>query len=140
MPTTPDTVEPTPDEVVPSGPATLADGERWYVVHTLPLCEGRAQIQLENQSFRTFLPKRHKTIRHARKLSTVEAAFFPRYLFVALDLTRHQWRSVNGTFGVASLVMRGDQLRAGGRFRRAARRRRSASMRLLPAACPRHRG
>jgi transcription elongation factor/antiterminator RfaH len=109
MPTTPDTVESTPHEVVPSGPATLADGERWHVVHTLPLCEWRAQVQLENQGFRTFLPKRYKTIRHARKLSTVKAAFFPRYLFVGLDLTRHQWRSVNGTFGVASLVMQGDQ-------------------------------
>ncbi|MEA2904171.1 MAG: transcriptional antiterminator RfaH [Alphaproteobacteria bacterium] len=87
----------------------LAGGERWYVVRTLPMCEGRAQLQLKNQNFRTFLPKRHKTIRHARRMSTVEAAFFPSYLFVALDLARHQWRSVNGTFGVASLVMRGDQ-------------------------------
>jgi transcriptional antiterminator RfaH len=42
-------------------------------------------------------------------LSTIEAAFFPGYLFVALDLKRQQWRSVNGTFGVASLVMRGDE-------------------------------
>jgi transcriptional antiterminator RfaH len=95
--------------VLPSDPATLAAGERWHVVHTLPQCEWRAQLQLKNQGFRTFLPKRYKTIRHARKLSTVEAAFFPRYLFVGLDLARHQWRSVNGTFGVASLVMQGDQ-------------------------------
>jgi transcription antitermination factor NusG len=40
------------------------------------------------------------------------AAFFPRYLFVRLDLTRHQWRSVNGTFGVASLIMEGDRPKA----------------------------
>jgi transcriptional antiterminator RfaH len=55
------------------------------------------------------MPKRRKTIRHARRLSTVEAPFFPRYLFVALDLGRDQWRRVNGTFGVARLVMRGDE-------------------------------
>ncbi len=36
------------------------------------------------------------------------APFFPRYLFVLLDLSRQQWRSVNGTFGVSSLVMAGD--------------------------------
>src|SRR5262249_23732251 len=47
--------------------------------------------------------------RHARRSSTVEATFFPRYLFVALDLTRDRWRSVNGTFGVSRLVMQGDQ-------------------------------
>lgn len=89
--------------------AMLSDRQRWYAVHTLPLSEVRAQGHLENQSFRTFLPKRRKTIRHARKMSTIEAPFFPRYLFVALDLTRQQWRSVNGTFGVSRLVMRGDR-------------------------------
>ena len=86
----------------------LDEGERWYVVYTLPACEIRAQLQLGNQGFRTFLPKRQKTVRHARKLTTVVAAFFPRYLFVALDLSRDRWRSVSGTFGVASLVMQGD--------------------------------
>jgi transcriptional antiterminator RfaH len=29
-------------------------------------------------------------------------------LFIVLDLAHHQWRSVNGTFGVSRLVMRGD--------------------------------
>lgn len=90
-------------------PPPLNAGERWYVVHALPLSETRAQLQLENQSFLTFLPKRQKTVRHARRLTRVLAPFFPRYLFVALDLTRDQWRSVNGTFGVARLVMQGDQ-------------------------------
>ena len=89
----------------------LGEDARWFVVHTLPMCEARARGHLENQGFRTFLPKRHKTIRHARKLTTVEAPFFPRYLFVILDLRRHQWRSVNGTFGVSSLVMQGDRPR-----------------------------
>src|SRR5437016_11201899 len=85
----------------------LRPGERWYAVHTLPLRETYAEGHLRNQGFATFLPKRHKTVRHARKLRAVEAAFFPRYLFVVLDLARHQWRSVNGTYGVSRLVMRG---------------------------------
>lgn len=89
--------------------AALSDCERWYAVHTLPFAEARAECQLERQGFQTFQPKRHKTVRHARKMSTVEAPFFPRYLFVILDLARHQWRKVNGTFGVSRLVMRGDE-------------------------------
>jgi transcription elongation factor/antiterminator RfaH len=89
--------------------AFLGDGERWYVVHTLPSCELRAEANLRNQEFRTFLPRRHKTIRHARKLRTVEAPFFPGYLFLILDLARQQWRRVNSTFGVSRLVMQGDQ-------------------------------
>jgi transcription antitermination factor NusG len=83
-------------------------GERWYAVHTLSFAEKRAQVQLENQQFRTFMPKRLKTVRHARKLSTIVAPFFPRYLFIVLDLGRDRWRSVNGTFGVANLVMGGE--------------------------------
>jgi transcription antitermination factor NusG len=94
---------------VPKCPVSLREGERWYAVHTLPFGERRAAAQLENQDFCTFLPKRQKTIRHARKLSTITAPFFPRYLFVALDLHRHRWRSVNGTLGVSSLVMVGER-------------------------------
>ena len=80
-------------------------GERWYAVATLPRREAGAQMQLEAQGFRTFLPRYSKTVRHARKLMTVSAPFFPGYLFVVLDLTRDRWRSVNGTFGVATLIM-----------------------------------
>jgi transcription elongation factor/antiterminator RfaH len=82
---------------------------RWYAVNTLPHREFRAKRQLENQGFRVFLPERLKTVRHARKLTNVQAPFFPRYIFVELDLTFHRWRSVNGTFGVSSLVMQGER-------------------------------
>lgn len=95
-------------ECAASGAGVLREGERWYAVHTLPYGEKRAEAQLENQQFRAFLPKRQKTIRHARTLLTVLAPFFPRYLFVALDLQRQRWRSVNGTIGVSSLVMGGE--------------------------------
>jgi transcriptional antiterminator RfaH len=67
----------------------------------------RAQTQLVAQGFHTFLPRFRKTVRHARKLMTVNASFFNRYLFVALDLGRDQWRSVNGTFGVTSIITDG---------------------------------
>jgi transcription elongation factor/antiterminator RfaH len=90
----------------PSG--ALAEEERWYAVHTLPCNEARAEWHLGNQGFRTFMPKRRKTVRHARKMSTVDAPFFPRYLFVVLDPSRHQWRRINGTYGVSRLVMCGD--------------------------------
>ena len=70
--------------------------------------EKRADRHLGQQGFRAFLPLYRKTVRHARHFVTVEAPFFPRYLFVLLDLGRERWRSVNSTFGVASLVMQGD--------------------------------
>jgi len=86
----------------------LHGAERWFAVQTQPRAEDRARLQLANQKFRAFLPKRECTIRHARRIVNAIRPFFPRYLFVVLDLTRDQWRSVNGTFGVASLVMSGN--------------------------------
>lgn len=84
-------------------------GDRWYAVHTLPRREFGACAQLEAQSYAIFLPCHLKTVRHARKLKTVNAPFFPRYLFVRLDLSRDRWRSINGTFGVAGIIMDRDQ-------------------------------
>jgi transcription elongation factor/antiterminator RfaH len=83
----------------------LCPGERWYAVYTLPHRESTAQIHLENQGFRTFMPLHSKTTRHARKYQTILAPLFLRYLFIVLDLGRDRWRLVNGTRGVATLIM-----------------------------------
>ena len=90
-------------------PAPSVDALRWYVAQTLPKREFGAAKQLEFQGFETFLPVAMKTVRHARKFRTVKAPFFPRYLFVRLNLSRDRWRSVNGTFGVSSLIMEGER-------------------------------
>jgi len=72
----------------------LAESERWFLVHTHPKGERRAQLHLGGQGFRTHLPQIRKTIRHARQLRTVRTALFPRYLFIVLDLGRDRWLSV----------------------------------------------
>ena len=82
---------------------TLAGNERWFLAHTLPKSERRAELHLGAQGFRTYLPQIRKTIRHARQLRTVRAPLFPRYLFVTLDLERDRWLSVRSTVGVSSL-------------------------------------
>jgi transcription elongation factor/antiterminator RfaH len=81
----------------------LAGNERWFLVHTLPKSEPKAKLHLGAQGFRSYLPQYDKTVRHARKLRTVRAPLFPRYLFVILDLTRDRWLSVRSTVGVSRL-------------------------------------
>src|SRR5215470_3263698 len=81
----------------------LEGNQRWYLVHTPPHCERRAQLHLGAQGFRTHFPTIEKTIRHARQLRTIRAPLFPRYLFLILDLGRDRWLSVWGTIGVSSL-------------------------------------
>jgi transcriptional antiterminator RfaH len=82
---------------------------RWHAVATQPHREELACAHLVNQGFEPFLPRRRKTVRHARRITTRSAAFFPGYLFLPLDQSAHRWRSVNGTIGVRSLVMNGDR-------------------------------
>jgi transcriptional antiterminator RfaH len=79
------------------------------VVRSQPRRELVAWQQLENQGYRVFLPRFNKSRRHARKFETVQVPLFPRYLFVILDMSRDRWRSVNGTYGVERLLMRGSQ-------------------------------
>jgi len=101
-------------------------GRRWYVVQTHPCAERRAMAHLERQGFTTYLPRYRKRRRHARRVETVEAPLFPRYLFVSIDLATQRWRSIHSTIGVSHLVCNGgdpaplpdaviDQLRAGER-------------------------
>src|SRR5271163_3401837 len=89
-------------DAVQSGDSSfpLRDGERWFVAQTLRHREQLARLHLGAQGFRSFLPRFHKTVRHARSLREVIAPVFPGYVFVVLDLERDRWRSINGTFGV----------------------------------------
>jgi transcription elongation factor/antiterminator RfaH len=90
------------------GSRTLAENERWFLAHTLPKSEWKAELHLGAQGFRTFQPQIRKTIRHARQLKTVRAPLFPRYLFVILDLERDRFLSVRSTVGVSSLFSNRD--------------------------------
>jgi transcription antitermination factor NusG len=82
----------------------LRDGERWYVAQTLHHRENLAKLHLAAQSFKVFLPRFRKTVRHSRKLRDTISPVFPGYIFVALDVELDRWRSINGTFGVARLL------------------------------------
>jgi len=83
----------------------LRRSERWYVIQYLARQERLAILNLEAQNFRIFFPQMMKTVRHARKIHEKRVAVFPGYFFVALDLDKDRWRSINGTYGVAHLIM-----------------------------------
>jgi transcription elongation factor/antiterminator RfaH len=85
-------------------PNELAPGARWFLVHTRPNSERKAELNLKAQGLKTFLPQIEKTIRHARRLATVRRPLFARYLFVSLDIGRERWSSINSTVGVSRLV------------------------------------
>jgi transcriptional antiterminator RfaH len=83
--------------------------QRWFVAHTQPHAEAKAVAHLDRQGFKIYFPRYLKRRRHARKIETVAAPLFPRYLFVAVDLAAQRWRSIYSTVGVARLVCNGDE-------------------------------
>jgi transcription antitermination factor NusG len=87
----------------------LEPGERWFVARVLANQENRAQLNLHRLGFRNFVPKLRRTVRHARRVQDTLKPLFPGYIFVIIDLSKHRWRSVNGTFGIASLIMGAEQ-------------------------------
>lgn len=86
--------------------------ERWYAVRCHVHQEQRADAQLSNQGYQSYLPLIAKSVRHARKILNVKAPLFPGYLFVSLDITQQQWRPINSTYGVMGLIMGGESPRA----------------------------
>lgn len=84
-------------------------GKHWYVVHTQPNREARADVNLRRQGFETYFPRYARSRRHARKTEIVARPLFPRYLFVALDLGRDRWHSIRSTFGVSDIVLASEE-------------------------------
>ena len=82
---------------------------RWYVVQTHPHAEAKAVRHLQRQAFETYLPRYLKKRRHARRVDNVAAPLFPRYLFVAVDMTTQRWLSIQSTIGVSRVVCNGNR-------------------------------
>jgi transcriptional antiterminator RfaH len=69
----------------------------------------KASSHLQRQGFQTYLPRTLKRRRHARRIETLPAPLFPRYLFVAIDMATQRWRSIQSTIGVVRIVCNGNE-------------------------------
>lgn len=84
--------------------APVVATQRWYAVCSQSNREEYAALEVAKQGFAVYLPRRLKTVRHARRTTTQMAPLFPRYLFVRMDPTRDRWRCIDSTYGVSHLV------------------------------------
>jgi transcriptional antiterminator RfaH len=81
---------------------------KWYVAQTHIHAEVKASQHLGRQGFDVYLPRYLRTRRHARRVDSVAAPLFPRYLFVSIDLASQRWYSIQSTIGIAKLIRHGD--------------------------------
>jgi transcriptional antiterminator RfaH len=85
------------------------DADPWFVVQTQVNAEAKAARNLLKQGFEIYLPRYLKRRSHAGKIDKVATPLFPRYMFVRISTATQRWRSIQSTFGVASLVLIGSE-------------------------------
>ena len=82
----------------------------WYLIYCKPRQEQRAQQQLANQGFDTFLPLITLPANPLKKPAVAKAEpLFPRYLFLKADNLEF-FSKIRSTRGVAGVVKFGQQL------------------------------
>jgi transcriptional antiterminator RfaH len=86
----------------------LTPARFWYVAQTHIHAESKATFHLNRQGFQVYLPRYLKKRRHARRVETVAAPLFPRYLFVSVDTANQRWHAIRSTIGITRLVTRGN--------------------------------
>jgi transcriptional antiterminator RfaH len=77
---------------------------KWCVVHTHAHAEAMAVAHLQRQGFETYCPQYLRRKNHARRTTVSPAPFFPRYIFVAIDMATQRWHAIRSTLGVSYLI------------------------------------
>ena len=75
----------------------------WVLIYTKAKQEIKANENLQNQGFKTFLPLIAATNKNRESKSLVPV--FPRYVFAQINLEHGNWTSINSTYGVCHIVM-----------------------------------
>ena len=76
----------------------------WYLIHTKPKQEFRAQENLNHQGYRTFLPTLKVQKLKKNTIEVQEDPLFHRYLFIQLDQVQSNWFPIKSTRGVHQIV------------------------------------
>ena len=76
----------------------------WYLIHTKPKQEFRAQENLNHQGYTTFLPTLKVQKLKNNTVEVQEDPLFHRYLFIQLDQVQSNWFPIRSTRGVHQMV------------------------------------
>lgn len=98
------------DQRLPLHPeeASTPAPDRWYAVNTHPSAEHRARLNLERQGWACFLPMYGKSVRIRGRVRDQVRPLFTGYLFLQMDVSGSPWRSIDSTYGVRSILKRGE--------------------------------
>jgi transcriptional antiterminator RfaH len=80
----------------------------WFLAQLKPNCSHIAKRNLKRQGYRTFLPMEDVTLQRRGQFVSAKRPLFPGYIFVAIYAAGGQWRYINATSGITSLVSFGN--------------------------------
>jgi len=78
--------------------------KNWFLVQFKPNSHFKAERNLSNQGFDTFLPLHEVTCRKASKFHKIIRPLFPGYMFVSNDQSIVSWSKINSTIGVSRII------------------------------------
>lgn len=86
---------------------------RWYAAKTKPRQENVALLNLARQQFEAYLPyvtveRLRGRLRLGKRITIEREPLFPGYVLVRFAFSPTNWRAVNATRGVGSLLVFGD--------------------------------
>lgn len=84
----------------------------WFLLKIKPNSHKIAKRNLDRQGFSNFTPMLEVTETHLEKFKKKFIPLFPGYMFVKVSTTTNQWRAINNTIGVSSLVVFGNEPKA----------------------------
>lgn len=77
---------------------------KWYLVYSKPRQEKLAEINLERQGYRVWLPRMRVSRRRSGRWIEAIEPVFPRYLLIRLDAGGDNFAPIRSTRGVSGLV------------------------------------
>ena len=80
---------------------------KWYLVYTKPQQEKIAKLNLENQSFKTYLPMLF-TVDPTNMKVVRKKVMFPRYIFSRFNIAKQDYSFIRSTRGVIELIRFGE--------------------------------
>ncbi|HGG60131.1 MAG TPA: transcription/translation regulatory transformer protein RfaH [Gammaproteobacteria bacterium] len=82
--------------------------EKWYVIHTKPRQEARAEENLNAQGYEVYVPQIKIAKRRRGKWVDVVEPLFPRYAFIHLTAYEDNFAPIRSTLGVSRLLRFGE--------------------------------
>lgn len=77
---------------------------KWFVVKIKPNSYDKAQRNLKQQGFKTFLPTLEVKKKNSNKFLNNSVHLFPGYIFVAFNPLATPWSKINNTYGVSNIL------------------------------------